>query len=127
MNRVEDALSWRPHIFCVMPLQTNLRERILTLQREDDWYKEVKEFIEKKNMMVPKFKAFTLDSDRLLRFNNHIYVLPNDELRSLILNEAHRALYMSHPGVTKMRADLKPLLFWKGMKEDIVNYMEICL
>jgi hypothetical protein len=51
-----------------------------------------------------------------MRYNNQIYVPPNDELRSLILNEAHRAVYMAHPGVTKMREDLKPLFFWKGMK-----------
>jgi hypothetical protein len=50
-----------------------------------------------------------------------MYVPPNDELRSLILNEAHRAVYVAHPGVMKMRADLKLLFFWKGMKEDIVN------
>ena len=47
----------------------------------------------------------------------------NDELRMLILSEAHRAVYMPHPGVTKMRADLKPLFFWKGMKADIVNFV----
>jgi hypothetical protein len=34
---------------------------------------------------------------------------------------------MAHPGVTKMREDLKPLFFWKGMKEDIVNYVARCL
>ena len=31
VNRVADALSRRPHIFLVFPLQTNLREKILTL------------------------------------------------------------------------------------------------
>jgi hypothetical protein len=41
----------------------------------------------------------------------------------LILSEAHRAVYMAHPGVKKMREDLKPLFFWKGMKADIVNYV----
>jgi hypothetical protein len=30
MNQVKDALSQRPHIFSVLPLQTNLREKILT-------------------------------------------------------------------------------------------------
>jgi hypothetical protein len=34
---------------------------------------------------------------------------------------------MAHPGVTKMREDLKPLFFWKGMKADIVNYVARCL
>jgi hypothetical protein len=53
MNRVVDALSRRPRIFSVLPLQTNLREKILTLQRDDDWYKEVKDFIGQNTMMVP--------------------------------------------------------------------------
>jgi hypothetical protein len=45
VNRVADALSQRPRIFLVLPLQTNLREKILTLQRDDDWYNEVEDFI----------------------------------------------------------------------------------
>jgi hypothetical protein len=77
--------------------------------------------------MVPKFEGFTVDNDGLMRYNNQMYVSPNDELRSLILNEAHRVVYMDHLGVMKMRVDLKPLFFWKGMKADIVNYVAICL
>ena len=65
-------------------------------------------------MMVPRFEGYSFDSDCLLRFRGRIYILPNDELRTLILSEAHRAVYMAHLGVTKMRADLKPLFFWKG-------------
>jgi hypothetical protein len=65
-------------------------------------------------MMVPKFEGFTVENDGLLIFKSQIYVPPNDELRILILNEAHRSLYMAHPRVTKMREYLKPLFFWKG-------------
>ena len=61
--------------------------------------------------MIPIFEGFTFDDDGLLRFKNWIYVRSNDALRSLILNEAHREVYMAHPGVTKMRADLKLLFF----------------
>jgi hypothetical protein len=117
MNRVADALSQRPHIFSVIPLKTNLRENILALQIDDDWYKEVKDNIGQDTMMVPRYEGYSFDNDRLLRYNNIIYVPPNDELRSLILSEAHRAVYMAHPGVTKMKEDLKPLFFWKGMKD----------
>ena len=78
-------------------------------------------------MLVPRFEGYTLDDERLMRYNNHIYVLPNDELRILILNEAHREVYMAHPGVTKMRADLKPLFLWEGMKADIFNYVARCI
>jgi hypothetical protein len=110
---VADALSWRPHIVSMFPLQMNLHGNILTLQCDDDSYKEVKDFIGQNKMMVPRFEGFTFDEDGLLRFKNLIYVTPNDELRSLILNEAHRAVYMAHLGVTKMRVGLKPLYFWK--------------
>jgi hypothetical protein len=78
-------------------------------------------------MMAPIFEGFSFDDDGILRFKNWIYVPPNDELRSLILNEDHKAVYMAHPGVRKMRVNLKPSLFWKGMQEDIVNYVAKCL
>jgi hypothetical protein len=45
VNRVANALRWRPRIFSMLPLQTNLREKILTLQHDDDWYNEVEDFI----------------------------------------------------------------------------------
>ena len=99
VNRVADALSQRPHIFSVLPLQTDLREKILTLQHDEDWYKEVEGFIGQNTMMVPWFEGFSFDSDGLLRFRSQVYVPPNDELRMLILSKAHRAVYMAHPGV----------------------------
>jgi hypothetical protein len=73
--------------------------------------------------MVPKFEGYTLDNDGLMRYNKKIFVPPNGELRSLILSEAHRAVYMAHPGVTKMNEKLNPLFFWKGMKANIVIYV----
>jgi hypothetical protein len=78
-------------------------------------------------MLVPKFEGYTLDNDTLMRYNDRICVPPNDELRNLILNEAHREVYMAHLGLTKMREDLNPLFFWKGMKVDIVNYVARCI
>jgi hypothetical protein len=74
-------------------------------------------------MMVPKSEGYTLDKNGFLRYNNHIYLPPNNELRSLILRESHRVVYMPHPGVMKMREDLKPLLFWREIKADIFSYM----
>jgi hypothetical protein len=78
-------------------------------------------------MLVPKFTGFTMNNDGLMRYNNYIYVPPNHELKSFILKKPHRAMYMSHPGVTNIREDLKSIFFWKGMKAYIVNYMVRCL
>jgi hypothetical protein len=74
--------------------------------------------------MVLRYEGYSLKSYGILIYNGRIYVLPNDEMRNLILSEAHRAVYMDHPGVTKMKANIKPILFWKGMKTNIVNYVE---
>jgi hypothetical protein len=68
-------------------------------------------------MMLPKFEGFSMDNDGLLRFKSLIYVPPNDQLRSLILNEAHRVLYMAHPGVTKMKAYLRPYSYGKEWRK----------
>jgi hypothetical protein len=111
VNIVTDALSRRPHIFSVISLKMNLQEKIVTLHIDDDWYKDIKSNIGQDTMMVPKYEGYLLDNDGLLRFNGKIYVPPSDELRSLILSEAHRVVYMAHPGVTKMKAYLKPLFF----------------
>jgi hypothetical protein len=94
---------------------------------DDDWYKEVKDSIGQDTMMVPKYEGYSFDNDELLRYKRRIYVPPNDELGSLIFSESHRVVYMAHLGVTKMKEDLKPLFFWKGMKEDIVSYVERCI
>jgi hypothetical protein len=55
VNRVADALSWRPHIFSVLPLKNNIRENIPNLQIDDEWYNEVKNNIERDTMMVPNY------------------------------------------------------------------------
>jgi hypothetical protein len=72
------------HIFCETSSDESSKN-ILTLVCDDDWYKEVKENIGQDTMLVPKFEGFTLDNDGLMMYNNQIYVLPNEGLRSLIL------------------------------------------
>jgi hypothetical protein len=65
-------------------------------------------------MLVPRFEISTLNNDGLMRFNNRIYVPPNNGLRILNLIKYPTTVYMVHPGVTNMRENLKPLFFWKG-------------
>jgi hypothetical protein len=124
---VANALSQRPRIFSVIPLKKNLRENILTLQFDNDWYKDVKNNIRQDTMMVSNYEGYSLDNNILLRFYEKIYIPPNNELKILTLSEAHQVVYMAHLGVTKMKVDIKPLFFYKGLKADIVSYMVRCL
>jgi hypothetical protein len=45
-----------------------------------------------------------------------MYIPENGDIRSIILKEAHRALYCVHPGVKKVYVDVRKLLFRVGMK-----------
>ncbi|GJY45049.1 putative reverse transcriptase domain-containing protein [Tanacetum coccineum] len=49
------------------------------------------------------------------------------EVRTLIMDEAHKSKYSIHPGADKMYYDLRDRYWWPGMKNDIVEYVSKCL
>ncbi|KAK1432277.1 hypothetical protein QVD17_09172 [Tagetes erecta] len=49
------------------------------------------------------------------------------EVKTLLLDEAHKSRYSVHPGATKMYRDLKRNYWWPGMKRDIAKYVAKCL
>ncbi|KAD5960466.1 hypothetical protein E3N88_11938 [Mikania micrantha] len=50
-----------------------------------------------------------------------------DELRTLILDEAHKTRYSVHPGADKMYQDLRSFYWWPGMKKDVATYVGKCI
>jgi hypothetical protein len=66
----------------------------------------LKENFRQDTMLVPKLEGYTLENDKMMMYNNYIYVPPSDKLRSFILSKARRAVYIAHPRVTKMREDI---------------------
>ncbi|KAI3745141.1 hypothetical protein L1987_58245 [Smallanthus sonchifolius] len=50
-----------------------------------------------------------------------------DNLRTFIMNEAHKTRYSVHPGANKMYKDLRTHYWWPGMKKDISLYVSKCL
>ncbi|GKE39508.1 putative reverse transcriptase domain-containing protein [Tanacetum coccineum] len=49
------------------------------------------------------------------------------DVRTLIMNEAHKSKYLVHPGADKMYYDLRDRYWWPGMKRDIAVYVSRCL
>nr|GEV27320.1 reverse transcriptase domain-containing protein [Tanacetum cinerariifolium] len=45
------------------------------------------------------------------------------EVRTLIMDEAHKSKYYVHPGDDKMYYDLRDRYWWPGMKKDIAEYV----
>ncbi|GKC06577.1 putative reverse transcriptase domain-containing protein [Tanacetum coccineum] len=49
------------------------------------------------------------------------------EVRTLIMDEAHKSKYSIHPGADKMYYDLRDRYWWPRIKKDIVEYVSKCL
>ncbi|KAJ0827576.1 putative nucleotidyltransferase, Ribonuclease H [Helianthus annuus] len=58
---------------------------------------------------------------------DRLWVPSQDDLRTLLMDEAHKSRYSIHPGSDKMYKDLRTQYWWPGMKKDIALYVSKCL
>ncbi|GJT26939.1 putative reverse transcriptase domain-containing protein [Tanacetum coccineum] len=59
--------------------------------------------------------------------DDRIWVPLKGEVRTLIMDEAHKSKYYVHPRGDKMYYDLRDRYWWPGIKKDIVVYVSRCL
>ncbi|KAL5834953.1 hypothetical protein ACOSQ4_014450 [Xanthoceras sorbifolium] len=74
-----------------------------------------------------KHPDFSIRTDGIVCFRDRICIPENEELRKMILTEAHSSSYAMHPGSTKMYRDLKTQYWWSGMKKDVTEFVNRCL
>jgi hypothetical protein len=77
-------------------------------------------------MKEDKALGFSVDEQRTLWFKKLLCVPEVNEIRELILCEAHDSTYSIHPGSTKMYHDLKSRYWWYGMKRVVAEYVALC-
>jgi len=70
---------------------------------------------------------FGIDRARTLRFKDRMCVPNNEEIKKMILEEAHKSKLSMHPGTTKMYQDLKKTYWWPKMKREVAQYVAKCL
>jgi len=85
-----------------LTLQPSTVDEIQVNQESDPKLQRIKENLEKE-----KSPGFVVYEDGTLRFQNHLCVHKNEELRKQVLEEAHNTRYSVHPGGTKMYRDLR--------------------
>ncbi|GKA34459.1 putative reverse transcriptase domain-containing protein [Tanacetum coccineum] len=64
--------------------------------------------------------------DRILTAQKEV-VDESGDVRTLIMDEAHKSKYYVHPGADKMYYDLRDRYWWPGMKKDIAGYVRIAM
>ncbi|GJV44346.1 putative reverse transcriptase domain-containing protein [Tanacetum coccineum] len=124
-NMVVDALSRKERVkpkrvrAMNMILQSSIKDKLLAAQKEavDEFtglQKGLDEMIEQR-------------SDGTLYYLDRIWVPLKGEVRTLIMDEAHKSKYSVHPGADKMYYDLRDRYWWPGMKKDIAEYEGIAM
>ncbi|GJX29383.1 putative reverse transcriptase domain-containing protein [Tanacetum coccineum] len=119
-NVVADALSRKEGVkpkrvrAMNMTLQSSIKDRILAAQKESvdesaGLQKGLDEMIEQR-------------SDGTLYYLDRIWVPLKGDVRTLIMDEAHKSKYSVHLGADKMYYDLRDRYWWPGMKKDITEY-----
>ncbi|GJT35768.1 putative reverse transcriptase domain-containing protein [Tanacetum coccineum] len=124
-NVVADALSRKERIKpkriidMNMTLQSSIKDKILAAQKEASdettgLQRGLDELIERR-------------SDEALYYLDRIWVLLKGDVRTLIMDKAHKSNYSVYPGADKINYDLKDMYWWPGMKKDIAVYVSKCL
>ncbi|GJW77602.1 putative reverse transcriptase domain-containing protein [Tanacetum coccineum] len=65
-----------------------------------------------------------LRNDGALYYLDRIWVPLKGDVRTLIMDEAHKSKYFVHPRAYKMYYDLRDRYWWPGMKKDIAVYID---
>nr|GEW52259.1 retrotransposon protein, putative, Ty3-gypsy subclass [Tanacetum cinerariifolium] len=68
-----------------------------------------------------------LRTNGALYYLNRILVPLKGDVRTRIIDEAHKSKYYVHPGADKMYYDLRDRYPWPGMKKYIIVYVSKCL
>ncbi|KAL5787294.1 hypothetical protein ACOSP7_004243 [Xanthoceras sorbifolium] len=74
-----------------------------------------------------KHPDFSIRAYGIVCFRDRICIPDDEELRKIILTEAHSSSYAIHPGSTKMYRDLKTQYWWSGMKKDVIEFVNRCM
>ncbi|GJX66652.1 putative reverse transcriptase domain-containing protein [Tanacetum coccineum] len=124
-NVVVDALSRKERVkpkrvrAINMTFQSSIKDRILTAQKEaSNEYAGLQRGID---------EMTELRNDGALYYLDRIWVPLKGDVRTLIMDEAHKSKYSVHPGADKMYYDLRDRYWWPGMKKDIAVYVSKCL
>ncbi|GJW89033.1 putative reverse transcriptase domain-containing protein [Tanacetum coccineum] len=124
-NVVADALSRKERVkpkrirAMNMTFQSSIKDMILAAQKEasDEFaglQRGLYEMIERRN-------------DGAFYYLDRIWVPLKGDVRTLIMNEAHKLKYSVHPGADKMYYYFRDTYWWLGMKKDTVVYVSRCL
>ncbi|GJY04705.1 putative reverse transcriptase domain-containing protein [Tanacetum coccineum] len=105
-----------------MNIQSSIKDKILAAQNE------ASEAVNSPAEMLRGLDGqMERKSDGALYYLDRIWVPLTGDVRTLIMDEAHKSEYSIHPGADKMYYDLRDIYWWPGMRKDVALYVSKCL
>ncbi|GKB57478.1 putative reverse transcriptase domain-containing protein [Tanacetum coccineum] len=121
LNRKERLEPRRVRLMA-MTVQAGMREKIQVAQSEA---------LKQENILMENLHGLDQQMEKKegesLYFMDRIWVPLIGDVRTMIMDEAHKSKYSVHPGADKMYHDLRDMYWWPGMKRDIATYVSKCL
>ena len=74
-----------------------------------------------------RYEGYNLEEDGLLTYKGRIYIPNVADMRRVVMEEIHQALYFGHPRYQKTIITARKQYFWPGMKRDLAEYISRCM
>lgn len=125
-NRVADALSRmhgaEPQCFTLTIPHWEFFNKLQQSFQEDNDLKALITKVQQQPATFPNFKVIR----GLLFFKDRLYIPEESPLKQVILEEFHSSLLGGHGGIQKTYGRLKENVYWHGMKQDVVDFVNSC-
>jgi hypothetical protein len=95
-NGVVDALSRSMkvvHLAVVSTSESNIKERVKTIQETDVFFKTVTSYLKKEPIGL-KYEGYQMLNDGLLTYKGRLYIPNCNDLKRFIMDELHKIPYM---------------------------------
>ena len=124
-NTVADALSRNPASCCTVTvthaLLAGLRKRLQLIIADDQEYQLLLEKAKDPASPLDVWKGLVVDE------GGRIVMPKDDEIRTLVLSEAHDSPLAGHFGIEKTLEIVQRRWTWKGLQKDVKDYVQSCV
>ncbi|KAH9318378.1 hypothetical protein KI387_020147, partial [Taxus chinensis] len=116
---VEDVLSKESYL-CSLPRITKNWKSLITIECNKNKLVNV---VFEEGIVGERYKIM----DGLILYKNGVYLVSESRVKNKILRVVHDAPLAGHPGYLKTHEKVRGRFFWKGLKEEVLQYIWECL
>lgn len=117
-NVVADALSRRPAICSLSQISADWKEYLLVEYSKNTFACELMDG----QVQDDRYKVV----DDIIYYKDIIYLVPESKMKEKVLKELHDSPLTGHPRYLKTYRQIRERFSWKGLKNDVLQYVREC-